>query len=240
MEATSGVPVTLLAQFQTNGVAATPELPITLTVIPSAGGEAVLTTTDLLNPATGVYAYLWTPPAVDARTDFIVTFDPSGDDISAIDVVTVFPSATGAWCSPSQVENWTGVTVSAETTLLASAIIETVSGADIDAPADAISVKDRKHLAKATAWQAVWVAGKPGLITQRESAPSVTSDTQNIQRDDKVDVYLAPLARRELMNVSWIGTRSTIIPPVSFRTRNRNFLNEKSDPVWLGGEGAIP
>lgn len=141
-----------------------------------------------------------------------------------------------AWTTAEKVAQWTGVEgISAETIALASAMIDTFTGADEDAPEDAISVRDRRHLAKATAWQAVWVAGKPGLITQRENASSTTSDTQSIVREDRADIMLAPLARRELLNLSWVGTRSTIMPPVSWAARRANFLNEQSDPAELGG-----
>lgn len=144
------------------------------------------------------------------------------------------------WATVEQVETQTGVTVSAETLALASSIVDTVTGADEEAPADAITARDRRHLRKATGWQAVWLAGKPGLITERETAVSVTSDTQNITRADRADVYLAPLARREIMNLSWVGTRSVIVPPYSRTAKANNFLNETSDPAWFGGEGAIP
>jgi hypothetical protein len=200
-----------------------------------------VSTTDLVNPATGIYTYTWTPPAVETRTDYIATFDPSGDDVAATEIISVFPAITGTWCTPEQVEQWTGVSgITSATVALASSMIDTYTGAAIEAPLDAITTKDRKHLAKATAWQAVWVAGKPGLISQRENANSVSSDTQSITREDRADIMLAPMARREIMNLSWVGTRTTIVPPVSWAVRRRNFLNESSDPSWFGGEGAIP
>lgn len=144
------------------------------------------------------------------------------------------------WATVEQVENQTGVAVSAETLALASSIVDTFTGADEDAPADAITTRDRKYLRKATGWQAVWLAGKPGLITERENATNVTSDSQSITRADRADALLAPLARREIMNLSWVGTRTTIVPPYSPAAVRRNFLNEASDPAWFGGEGAIP
>lgn len=146
-----------------------------------------------------------------------------------------------AWADGGQVEQWTGVAgISTATLNLASSMIDTFTGADEDAPADAITVKDRKHLARATAWQAVWLAGKPGVITERENATSVTSDTQNITRADRADAMLAPLARREILNLSWVGTRSVIVPPYSKTAASNNFLNEASDPAGFGGAGAIP
>lgn len=144
------------------------------------------------------------------------------------------------WATVEQVEAQTGIAVSAETLAVASSIVDTFTGADEEVPEDAISAKDRKHLRKATGWQAVWLAGKPGLITERENATSITSDTQNITRGDRADALLAPLARREIMSLSWVGTRTVIVPPASLRAMRHNFLNEASDPAWFGGEGAIP
>lgn len=138
------------------------------------------------------------------------------------------------WATVEEVENRTGVTVSADTLALASAMIDTFTGADEDMPDDAISAIDRRHLRNATCWQAAWVAGKPGLITERESATSITSDTQNVQREARMDAMCAPLAYREITSLSWVGTRTVILPPVSRGSLSRNFLNERSDPEWFG------
>ena len=136
-----------------------------------------------------------------------------------------------AWTTATNVTNLTGVTVSDETVALASAMIDTFTGADEELPEDAISLLDRRRLAKATAWQAIWIAGKPGLITERETADSVSSDTQSINRPDNASAVLAPLARREIMNLSWVGTRTVIVPPVSANQKRANFLSEVSDGI---------
>jgi hypothetical protein len=236
--ATSGVPVLLVAQFESNGTAAEPELPITLTITPAAGGAAIVTETTLGNPSVGVYTYTWTPPAEIGN--YIISWDPSGDDLAAIETATVYAAVTGTWATVEQVAGQTGTTVTAQTLALASSMIETFTGADIELPDDAITTKDRKHLRKATGWQAVWIAGKPGFLTERENAATVSSDTQTITREDRMDTLCAPLARREIMSLSWIGTRTVFVPPMSARARERNFLNEASDPIGFGGEGAIP
>jgi hypothetical protein len=139
------------------------------------------------------------------------------------------------WVTAEQAELYTGVAgLTAPTLTVASSMIDTFTGADEEAPADAISVLDRKHLAKATAWQAVWIANKPGLVTERENAQSITSDTQAITREDRADAMLAPMARREIMNLSWVGTRSTVLRKARVGWEQINFLNEASDPAWLG------
>jgi hypothetical protein len=227
--AVSGTPVTLLAQFVLNGASAAPELPLTFTITPAAGGAALVTTTDLGNPATGVYSYVWTPPDVETPTDYIAVFDPAGDDVSAVEVVSVFPASTLTWATVAEVAAITGKNVSEETVALASSIISTFSGADVEMPTESITNVDRRHLRRATAWQAAWLPTKPGLITERETAQSVTSDTQAIVRESKDDALLAPLAARELKNLSWIGTRSAIVRGPRPIPANMNFLNEESD-----------
>jgi hypothetical protein len=139
------------------------------------------------------------------------------------------------WATVEEVENRTGIEVTPETLALASAMIDTFTGADEDLPEDAITAVDRRHLRNACAWQAAWVAGKPGLITERESATSITSDTQNVQREARMDALCAPLAYREILSLSWVGTRTSIVPPVSTAMHRNNFLNESSDPPWFGG-----
>ena len=228
--AVSGVPVTLLAQFVLNGASATPELPLTLIISPAAGGDPVLTTTALANPAVGIYSYVWTPPDVTEQTDYIAAFDPAGDDIAAVEIVSVFPASSLTWASVAEVSNITGKAVTEETLALASSVISTFSGADVEAPADSITNVDRRHLKRATAWQAVFIPTKPGLTTERENVESVTSDTQAIVRGDRADIILAPLARRELLSLSWVGTRSVLVRgPRPRSDASRNFLNEESD-----------
>jgi len=144
-----------------------------------------------------------------------------------------------AWATVEQVRNVTGKDFTEETIALASSIIDTFSGADEELPEDAISGVDRRHLRRATAWQCFF-AVKPGLVEERENASTVTSDTQSITREDRADVFLHPLARRELASLSWIGTRTVLVPRVDVRSQERNFLNERSDPAGFGGEGAIP
>lgn len=232
--ATSGVAKALSATFEYNGVLTDPELPLTLTITRVQDSEVVLTTDTVNHPSVGVFTYTWTPPSVDTATEYVVTWDPSGDDVSASEVCTVYPSTLGTWCTVEFVYGMTGKTVTAETLILASSIIDTHTGADTEMPEDSITTRDRRHLAKATAWQAVWTAPRVDLIVERENFERMSSDTQTIERGDRSDHMLAPLARRELMNLSWIGTRSVRVPPASSRVNRSNFLNEESDAygVW--------
>jgi len=143
-----------------------------------------------------------------------------------------------SWATVEEVKNVTGKDFTEETIALASSIIDTFSGADEDLPSDALSAVDRRHLRRATAWQCFF-AVKPGLIEERENASQVSSDTQSVTREDRADIFLHPLARRELASLSWVGTRTAVLPPRAARYAETNFLNERSDPAWFGGEGAF-
>lgn len=124
----------------------------------------------------------------------------------------------------------TGEAVSMVDVALASAMIDTFAGVTEDMPEDSITARDRGHLRKATIWQAVWVKGKPGLLTQRESHTATSADSVSVQRESRSDVSLAPLADRELRNLSWYSTRTQYQPPAPRGLpANLNFLNERSD-----------
>jgi hypothetical protein len=238
--ASSGTAVTLLAQFESDGIATDPELPLLLSVLPAAGGAAVVEAVEPTRITAGIFSYTWTPPAVTSVTDYVAMWDPAGDDIAAVETVRVFPASASVWATPEQVKAVTGKEIGTDTIAVASSIIDTFAGTDPEMPADAISGVDRRHLRRATAWQSLWVANKPGLIEERENASTVTSDGQSVTREDRADVILHPLARRELVSLSWVGTRTAFVPPMMLAAQRNNFLNERSDPAWFGGEGALP
>lgn len=241
MQIIAGQVGTLVGQFLADGVLTDPLLPVTLTIEPAAGGGVILMTTAVTHVGDGTFSYAWTPDAVDEPTDYLVRWDGTGvEDIPAAEVVTVLPGVTGTWATVGEVLAVTGITRSAEVVALASSMIETYSGAMVDMPDVAISVKDRRHLMRATSWQAAWLtpARIANLITERESAKSVSADTVRIEREAPVEVMLAPMAIRELKSLSWVGTRSIRPMPRSLRARawdRMNFLNEQSDPPYLGG-----
>jgi len=74
---------------------------VTITITPLAGGAAVLgpTATGVLNPSTGVNAYVWTPGGSLALADYLVEWtgtDPDNDTVTATEIVTLTTTvATG-------------------------------------------------------------------------------------------------------------------------------------------------
>jgi len=134
------------------------------------------------------------------------------------------------WATAEQVTAMTGQAVEPVTLALASAMIDTYAGVTEDLPEDAITARDRGHLRKATIWQAAWIPGKPGILTHRESHTSTSADSVTVTRTSDADIMLAPLAARELRNLSWLATRTEFQPPARKRLPpHLNFLNEESD-----------
>lgn len=136
-----------------------------------------------------------------------------------------------AWATPEQVTAMTGETVEMQDVALASAMIDTVAGTSEDMPEESISARDRGHLRKATIWQAVWIKGKPGLLTHRESHKATSADSVMVTRESRTDIYLAPLADRELRNLSWYSNRSVYQPSARTLPDRINFLSERSDSL---------
>ena len=71
---------------------------VSITITPLAGGAAVLgpTATGVLNPSTGVNAYVWTPDGALALTDYLVEWsgtDPDSDVVTATEIVTLTTSS---------------------------------------------------------------------------------------------------------------------------------------------------
>lgn len=138
------------------------------------------------------------------------------------------------WATVANVLSQTGEEVTEANVALASSMIDTYSGADEEMPEDAITARDRKFLKKATCWQAPWVRDHPGLLTERESAKATAADGTSVQRESGSDIMLAPMAARELKNLSWVGTRAAVANVETNPPAGMDFLNERSDDsgVW--------
>jgi hypothetical protein len=129
----------------------------------------------------------------------------------------------------SQALTYTGQTLTEPELALASGMITTYSGVTEDQPADSISARDRVWLAMASAYQAVWMKGKPGVLTQRESHTVSSSDGVSVTREADAQVMLAPMASRCLRNLSWLGTRS--VRHVPDHLARYPFTDERADSL---------
>lgn len=112
-----------------------------------------------------------------------------------------------SWATIEQVTDQTGVTVDQPALNVASAIIDTYAGVSEDMPEESISARDRGILRKATAWQAAWQGNQPGHVTHRGVDYAPSADGVSSQRRSQAEQDLAPLALRELRNLSWNSSR---------------------------------
>jgi hypothetical protein len=143
------------------------------------------------------------------------------------------------WATPADVLAVTGVTRDEEACALASSIMCTYTGAYPDMPAESINQRDRLVLTRATCWQAAWLTPSRmvSLATEREGSSRISADGVSVERRTAAEDMLAPLCIRELKNLSWMGTRTELVPATRDRSvtwAQVNFLNEQSDPWWFG------
>lgn len=136
-----------------------------------------------------------------------------------------------SWATVAQALVHTGKTMELEALEAASAIITLYAGATEDQPEDSITPRDRNWLAMATAFQAAWMAGKPGLIEHRESHRSTTADTVRVDRESDSQIMLAPLASRALRNLSWVGNVTTLMD--ARHPLKGQILNERADQYHM-------
>lgn len=132
-----------------------------------------------------------------------------------------------SWSTPAQALSWTGEELDQVDLDRAAGVVELYAGVVQEQPEASISAVDRRWLAQAEAYQAVWMRGKPGYLTQRESHTSTSADGVSVQRAADSQNMLAPLAARTLKNLSWLGTRTVSHggPP---RAKG-SFLSEEAD-----------
>lgn len=137
-----------------------------------------------------------------------------------------------AWLTNEQLTAQTGMSATGPELALASSIISTYAGVDEEMPAEALSARDRRILGRAAGWQVIWMRNQPGYFTYRQTDYSPSADGVSSDRRSQADQDLAPLAQRELKNLSWNGTRVISlsgrrqVPKGALVT---DFLNESSD-----------
>lgn len=132
-----------------------------------------------------------------------------------------------SWSTIPQALSWTGEELDQADLDRAAGVVELYAGVVQEQPEASISAVDRRWLAQCEAYQAVWMRGKPGLLTHRESHTSTSADGVSVQRQADSQIMLAPLAARCLKNLSWMGTRTNSQGgPVRLKG---SFLSEEAD-----------
>lgn len=111
-----------------------------------------------------------------------------------------------AWATADEVLDTTGVDVTLTPSVLAQAgsIINMHAGITDDAT---VYERDEYWLGQAVIWQTAWLAGQQA-VAERSSMTTVSQEGLQVTYQDEAALVLAPLARRSLKNLSWMGTRS--------------------------------
>lgn len=120
------------------------------------------------------------------------------------------------WASVTDVAEITGVTVTDPQLLLAQNVVELRVGRTSDATG--IGARDLRWLRRAVAYQAVWAAEQPDLLTRSETEGAVIQDGVHINQSAQAQ-QMAPLALVALRRLSWRGNRtvqaaSTLAGPI--------------------------
>jgi hypothetical protein len=145
------------------------------------------------------------------------------------------------WATTADVLAITGTATTDANLALAQAIVEDHVNRTPEA-VGAMRTRDLNNLRKAVAWQAIWLAGQPGLL-QRVGTTGISQDGLNVTYSSRADLLLAPLAQRALKNLSWMGSRSIQIrhrAPLpgagEFPTTAAAFLHSGGDSESAGWE----
>ncbi|MBA5222226.1 hypothetical protein [Streptomyces griseoaurantiacus] len=164
------------------------------------------------NPADGLYTYLWSTSLDTDPGNYTVVWEGTDADlepVQASEVITITAAILGTWASTADVEDITGVTVTEAQLRRAQSVIDMVSGRTYeihDLLVRENRARDLRWLQQAVAYQAAWMISQPDMFT-RMNVTSVNQDTSQAQMGASA-LTLAPLARRALNRVSWMGTRS--------------------------------
>lgn len=141
-----------------------------------------------------------------------------------------------AWADIADVADTTGVTVDLADLAQAQSAVEIYANRTYDATGG-FTARDLGWLKRAVCWQAAWQSQQYGYAA-RQSASSVSTDGQSVQRDAGSDVTLAPLAARALRNLSWKGARTVRTPrvelPRGLTEAGAHFLDEAFDEATAG------
>lgn len=114
------------------------------------------------------------------------------------------------WVTGTEASTITGKTVTDPQVSVAQPIIEIFTNVTTEASAS-LKPRDLRLLRYATAYQAYWMTTQVDVLS-RLDVDNVTQDGVTYAKGDEPDVYvLAPLAKRCVLRLSWMKSR-TILP----------------------------
>lgn len=118
---------------------------------------------------------------------------------------------------------YTGQTVTNDDIFMAQALIEAFIGR-VEAQVD--DATDKENLAKATAYQAVYMMDNAQTVFKQIDAASVSNFGSSITFREGSSPYISSIARFALRNLSWRGTRTVRIGKTIQPRRNLDWTRD--------------
>lgn len=140
------------------------------------------------------------------------------------------------WATVEDVDNITGIEVTAGQLLQAQGVVEIFADATTDASdAGRISPKNLGKLKKATAYQAAWISEHPDAFTNLD-LKDATQDGMSFTLLHANSGVLAPMAKRCIDRLSWKRTKSLRIRKrLNIRLRDvraSDLVEADNQPPW--------
>jgi hypothetical protein len=115
------------------------------------------------------------------------------------------------WATEADALKYTGKAVAEDELIRAQATIELHVGRIEDLATVELSARDLEWLKRAVSYQAAWEPGQPDLHTRTE-VTRLSQDGISAEMPATA-LTLAPLAKRAIRKLSWMGNRSTCVAP---------------------------
>lgn len=140
------------------------------------------------------------------------------------------PDEPTLWVTTEQAGLWTGQTYEDSDLYMAQSVIEAYANVSFDDTDISLRPRDLKNLAKAVAYQALFMKFNPGLFANK-SLSQLTQNSMSANFTTQAAVILSPVSMRCIQNLTW--RQITTVHTERMRTRayngERNFTNESSD-----------
>ncbi len=134
------------------------------------------------------------------------------------------------WASISEVQGYTGISVSQDHLTMAQGMIELFSDVIYNQTADAsgaplIGAKNFRLLKMATAYQAAWITDHPDLFTHTD-IQSINQDGIFYVHQNENSYLIAPMARRALKRLSWMRNKNIRVRPSRNRLISKHYVDD--------------
>jgi len=137
------------------------------------------------------------------------------------------------WATQSDVATLTGATVDTDSVVQAQAIIELFVGISEQNTTE-LTTGNARMLKAAVAYQAAWLESQVD-VTGRMGVSEIDQDGVTVTPGSPDDLVIAPLAKRAVQRLSWMGRHGIALRPEHSRRRHSTeaeFLSDRGGAGW--------